>query len=234
MPARGVLYSQKIQQAIRTVEDLTNRKVIIGTLGGNEDKGDRLAQGFHAREGKVERIWLNVRLSPAAYEATAAHELAHILQKWQDFPFARANDQHLAPLADRVNNLVLDIHADRWALAHGFQVGQALAESGVTRVVAALRNDSQGTASKQEPSKTDPRALAVDYAALRLRLERFGLFTSLDAEWDKRWLESRALGLKISKALARRRFSSAASCRRAMETVLKLLKVPPESIQVTG
>ena len=230
MPAEMVPVSSHLREAIHKVEALTGRKVTIEKLGANPELKDSLAQGFHARQGSMEHIWLDTGLSPQAYEATIAHELAHILQKESKYPRARGITEKYHSLAERINNLALDVHADRWALAEGFQVGEALAESAVPQLTALLRGKSEHTGLPS--SKMDTQALAVDYAALKLRLERFGLFAELDRDMEKLWPKAWALGQELWHALARFGFSSAPSCRRAMRKALRVLGVPEERIRV--
>ena len=228
---RTVLYSARLQETIRRVETLTGREITIEKLENNPDLADSAAQGFHRQKGDLERIWLDNRLSPSAYEATVAHELAHIVQRAQGFPRAVGSNGHYEFLAERINNLVLDVHADRWALAEGFAVKEALAESALPQLTAALQN--QPAHAELLSSKTLSQALAVDYAALKLRLDRFGLFAGLDRGMANRWPESWRAGRELWLELKRYRFSSAASCRRAMEKVLKFLGVPGDLIQIS-
>ncbi len=231
MAEQAVLYSAHLQETIRKVEQLTGRRITIRNLESNPELADNPAQGFHARQGNTEHVWLDRHLSPAASEATIAHELAHIIQRAQAFPRARGENGKYESLAQRINNLVLDVHADRWALAEGFRVKEALAESALPRLTAALKQHPAHAVPL--PSKTDTQSVAVDYAALILRLERFGLFTELDRAMANRWPESWRTGRELALELDRYRFSSAASCRRAMEKIIRFLGVPAEMIKVS-
>jgi hypothetical protein len=231
MPAEIVPISSHLREAVKKVEAATGRLVTIEKLGANPELNDNsLAQGFHAREGNTERIWLNNKLSPEAYEATAAHELAHIIQRSSGYPRAVGSSRRYGLLAERVNNLVLDIHSDRWALAEGFNVRAALGESALPQLTTALRGMPVNTETLS--SKMDTQALAVDFAALKLRLGKFGLFAGLDRDIANRWPEAWRTGLEIWRVLSRFSFSSAPSCRRAMKKVLQVLGIPEDLIRV--
>lgn len=223
------LYSSHLRGTIRRVEFLTGRRIAIQKLEGTEP-ADNLAQGFHARQGNTDRVWLDMSLSPPACEATAAHELAHIVQRAQGYPHVEAGDEGDRRLAHLINNLVLDVHADRWALAAGFEVGKALAESSLPELTAMLK--SQRGSGGRALDKNGSLALGVDYAAFKLRLERFGLFAGLEREITYRWPEAAQTGRELWKALARYRFSSAASCLRAMKRALEVLGIPRDRVRV--
>jgi hypothetical protein len=228
---KTVLFSKHLRETMHKVEKLTGRKIKIETLESNPDLANSDAQGFHAREGGTEHIWLDTHLSPAAYEATIAHELAHIVQRALGFPRARGIDKQYEMLAQRINNLVLDVHADRWAQAEGFNMKAALAESALPKLTSALQD--QPVQTELLSSKTDTQALAVDYAALKLRLDKFGLFAELDRGMANRWPESWRTGRELWLELRRYRFSSAPSCRQAIKKVLAFLGIPGDLIQIS-
>jgi hypothetical protein len=229
--------SDKLKQAVSEVEALTGRKVVFFNIGEGCGQAAPLVQGYRRRQGSNEPIWLNGCLSGPAREATAAHELAHIVQEAARFPRAEAvyserNPAAAARLAASINNMVLDLNADRWALSRGFDVGAALAESALPTIVAELgQSIRKGTGSHARVEIND-RVLAVDYAALKLRAGRFGLFDELETLWLQRWPRSRRLGRRIVDALTATRFSSPASCGNAMKKMLTILNVPIGRIRV--
>ena len=237
----GPWLSPRLSRAIAEVEALTGRRVAIQSRNGPDSTDRLLVQGYVEQDGGTERIWLDGHLPPRAREATAAHELAHVVQSAEGFPRVKATtdagplSSELERLAQRINFLVLDLHADRWAARRGFDVQQALASSGLPEVIAAMRDRlSRNAANSHQPARLDINTLvmAVDYAALRLRLKRSELADELERPWLRGWPASAMLGRELVGALARRRFSSPASCRRAMETVLMKLRVPPELISI--
>ena len=235
--------SRRLLKAVREAEALAGRPVVFRSLGRKRDGTiGFLVQGFHEQAGGAEHILLDDGLPAAAREATAAHELAHIVQTAEGFPRARVPPgkpySKYGRLAERLSGLALDLHADRWALKRGFDVARALASSALPEVMQAMSTrpvkseSAYKSAHKRSADGTDTLLLAVDYASFRLRLGRSGIFGELDRLWTLRWPESRRLGQELARALARRRFGSASSCRRVMETALKLLKIPPEIIYV--
>jgi len=239
MSAR-ISISDALRQAVREVEALTGRKVVFFNLAEKAGGIGSMVQGYRRRDGNREFVWLDGHLPVVAREATAAHELGHIIQEAVRFPGAVVADEQRASaqskrLAAGINNLVRDLNADRWALKHGFKVGEALADSALPRVVGAMQHDAGlAVVSQNNRLETDADLMAVDYAALRLRTQRYGLFDGLDRLWAAKWPESRRLGLKLWKSLSLRRFSSPAACRRALETILKVLNVSPDIITITG
>lgn len=226
--------SQHLVKTLKEVEQTTGRRISL--VNGESRHSGRFIQGYHELNGSTDTIWLYPHLPPDASEATAAHELAHVIQASSGYPRALASaapeEANYERLAAAINNLVLDVNADRWALKHGFNIGRALSCSGLHTVMTAMR-EAPVEACSEKSSSTTTLAMVLDYAALKLRLNRFGLFDELDRLWELRWPLSRSAGQALSRALTRFAFSSAASCRRAMEKIVEFLKVPPGYIKIS-
>jgi hypothetical protein len=234
MPSHGVVMSSRLASALKEVEETTGRRVTL-VCGESRDTG-RFIQGYHRLDGSSDSIWLYSHLPRDASEATAAHELAHVIQASKGYPRAAAAPdaplENYQRLATAVNNLVLDVNADKWAIRHGFNIGRALSCSGLPEVIAAMK-ELPVEAGSENTSGVTTMAMGIDYAALKLRLSSFGLFYELDRLWRVRWPQSRSTGRSLVRALAGFNFSSATSCRRAMEKILKLLGMPEGRIAVT-
>lgn len=179
-----------------------------------------VVQGYNEQTGDTVTIWVDAGLPYSAHEAVAAHELAHLTQRLDGFPVAATVDKSPPGAEERVlarlNNLVLDDHADRWAVSRGFRIDKALQAGKLSEVQAALA--ALPPANQKTAGDTDP-GLALTYAGLKIRLERYGLFDELDRLWEQRWPEVRAQGLDIVNSLKSAPVFDAASAARALKTV---------------
>jgi hypothetical protein len=187
-----------------------------------------ITQGYYDLEGDTVTIWIDASLPHSAQEAVAAHELAHLAQRLDGFPVAvRSEKSSLADgdrLFARLNNLVLDDHADRWAISRGFRIDRALQSGQLAEVQAAIAG--MPPASGATADGMDDPALILIYAGLKIRLERFGLFDELDRLWAQRWPAARSLGLKLAKDLKNTIVSDASSSAQALEAAAASLGIP--------
>ena len=257
---------KRLNDAVAEVRNGLGRDIIFLSL---EQFGDplvrRTVRGFHESFGGVERIWLDAALPYAAQEATAAHELAHIVQHKERYPQASsitgAGGQPLVPalehLAASANNLVMDESADLWAISRGFDMGQALGNIGLERLIAGLNHKAveaeaadwdgyfaglkklaqEATGARPGKSFTigaesDTQIMTLDYAGLSLRLERYGLFKELDALWAEHWPVSRKMGKELAGVVSLNGVESRARCRKALEKILDFLKIPAPLIRI--
>ena len=127
------------------------RAIVFLPIGRHRNKlVASMAQGFRDSSESEERIWLDATLPRLAGEATAAHELGHVVQRKESYPHilsVRGGDGRpffasLMRLAARTNNLVLDESADRWAIARGFNLGYALRRLTQNGVIDSLKGAS--------------------------------------------------------------------------------------------
>ncbi len=223
--------SAGLRLTVIEVEAATGRRVVIHSNSHRTEGSLLLIEGYHAAKDGAEHIWFNGRLPRAAGEAIIAHELAHILQRAAGFAtvsVAPGETPQTQRLALRISAMALDLNADHWAAARGFDIKSALQNSTMPVVASAMsrHNDTQNH------NQAHTQLLAIDYATLKLRLEPFGLFSALDALWQERWPGSRGIGERVAAALRRYRFSSAASCRRAMTRALAVLGIPEDRMRL--
>jgi hypothetical protein len=149
LPGQSRHASKRLNDAVAEVQEGLVRDIIFLSL---DQFGDPLVRrnvrGFHDSYNGVERIWLDAALPYEAQEATAAHELAHVVQHKEGYPQALSitgtDGQPLIPalenLAARTNNLVMDESADLWAARRGFNMGKALGNIGLDDLIAGLNH----------------------------------------------------------------------------------------------
>ncbi|RJO60744.1 MAG: ImmA/IrrE family metallo-endopeptidase [Dehalococcoidia bacterium] len=260
LPGQSRHASKRLNDAVAEVQDGLGRNIVFLSL---EQFGDplirRTVRGYHDSYNGVERIWLDSSLPYTAQEATAAHELAHVMQHKERYPqassLAGARDQPLIPtlehLAARTNNLVMDESADLWAARRGFDMGKALVNIGLERLIAGLNHkaveaeavdwDGYYTSLKKlaqevtharqiKPftigAEIDTQVMTLDYAGLSLRLGRYGLFKELDSLWAEHWPVSRKMGKELAAIIRLNGVESREKCRKALEKIIAFLKIP--------
>jgi hypothetical protein len=76
------------------------------------------------------------------------------------------------------------------------------------------------------------QGLALDYAALSLRMGRYGLFDKLDRLWADRWPVSRKLGKELAAIVKANGTGTPQECRRTFEAILAFLKIPAPLIGI--
>jgi hypothetical protein len=252
--------SKRLNDAIAEVQEGLGQNIIFLSLGQFGDPlVRRTVRGFHDSYNGVERIWLDASLPYEAQEATAAHELAHVIQRKEGYPHALGiTDSRGMPLiptlehlAARTNNLVMDESADLWAISRGFNMGKALSNIGLGRLLAGLNHKTveaeaanwkayysglkklaqEGTANKLGKligigAEAETQVMTLDYAGLSLRLGRYGLFDGLDSTWAEHWPVSRKMGKELAGVVSMNGVESREKCRKALEKILDFLKIP--------
>jgi len=261
LPGQTRHSSKKLSDAIKAVRQGLGRDIVFFSL---EQFGDpRLkngVSGYHDSASGQERIWLDPSLPYTAQESTAAHELAHIIQRHEGYPrvFSIVDSRgfplvaELERLAALINDLVMDASADLWAISHGFDMGKALRHIGLNALISSLNKQAveaepadwntyfsgiqklaqalNESKLRKPPFKIGPelntQAMALDYAGLSLRLERYGLFEGLDRLWSERWPVSRGIGIELAAIIKQDDVADPDQCRRSLEEIMAFLKIP--------
>jgi hypothetical protein len=267
LPGQSRYASKRLNEAVAEVEQGLGRNIVFLSLEQHPDPLLRSkVRGYHESSGGDERIWLEAALPYTAQEATAAHELAHVMQREEGYPHASSitgsDGRPLIPalehLAARINNLVMDESADLWAIGRGFDMGKALGNIGLDKLIAGLNHKSfkaeaagwdcyytnlekqEREATKSKPGKpfligpeVDTQVMALDYAGLSLRLGRYGLFDALDATWAEHWPLSRRMGKELAAIVKLNGVESREECRRALDKIIAFLKIPAPLISIS-
>jgi hypothetical protein len=151
LPGQTRHYSKKLNEAVTAVQEGLGRDIVFLSL---EQRGDPKPRngvsGYHDTYRGQERIWLDPGLPYTAQESTAAHELAHIIQRNEGYPRAFSiADSHGVPfigelerLATLTNDLVMDESADLWAISRGFDMGKALKHIGLNAFISSLNKQA--------------------------------------------------------------------------------------------
>jgi hypothetical protein len=219
-------------------------------------------QGYHDKKNGTERIWLDATMPYTEQEAIAAHELAHVMQEKESYPrlfsISDARGQPLyntlERLVTRTNNLVMDVSADRWAVNHGFDLQRVFALINMDEIVSAvqklplkkeaadwktyLAGLNRLAQSPQVPddyaigAEADTQGMAMDYAALHIRMGHYGLFDELDMLWKEHWPVSRRLGKEIAAIVKANGTDTPQKCRAAFREIINHLKIPPSLIEI--
>jgi hypothetical protein len=260
LPGQSRHASKKLNDAVAEVRNGLGRDIVFLSLEQqNNPVLSGTVRGYHDSYNGEERIWLDPSLPYTAQEATAAHELAHIVQHQERYPqassIAGAGGRFLVPalehLAARTNNLVMDESADLWAARRGFDMGKALGNIGLERLIAGLthkaveaeavdwdgyyaglkklaREVTRAGLSKHFTigAESDTQIMTLDYAGLSLRLGRYGLFKELDSLWAEHWPVSRKIGKELAGVVSLNGVESREKCRKALEKILDFLKIP--------
>ncbi len=264
LPGQSRHSSKRLNAAITEVQEGLNRNIVFLSLERQHDQLlKNTVRGYHDSNNQEERVWLDVTMPYQAQEATAAHELAHVMQNKQRYPRTSSitgQDGHLLipaleHLATRINNLVMDESADLWAISRGFNIGKALDNIGLDQLLDRLNHrafeaeavDWDGyyaglqklvliltVASSPEPFKigteVDTQVMALDYAGLSLRLERYGLFPGLDSIWAEHWPVSRKMGKELASLVQVNGVENRDKCRQVFEKIIAFLKIPTSLI----
>jgi len=164
----------------------------------------------------------------------------------------------LERLAARTNNLVMDESADLWAIKHGFDLKKVFSRIRFDDVISAINgNPAQKEAADwkmyyaglrkiaRELKEMNPvrdgfaigaeavtQGLALDYAALSLRMGRYGLFDKLDRFWANRWPVSRSKGKELADIVKANGTANPGECRRTFEEILAFLRIPAPLISI--
>jgi hypothetical protein len=266
LPGQSRHDSKRLNAAITEVQEGLNRNIVFLSLERQQDQLLRnTVRGYHDSNNKEERIWLDLPMPYMAQEATAAHELAHIMQSKERYPHASSitgPDGHplipaLEHLAARINNLVMDESADLWAISRGFNIGKALNNIGLDQLLDQLNPmaleaealDWDGyyaglqklvvilTAVRSPKSfkigaEVDTQVMALDYAGLSLRMERYGLFSGLDSIWAEHWPVSRKMGEELASLVQANGVENRDKCRQVFEKIIAFLKIPAPLIMI--
>jgi hypothetical protein len=149
LPGQSKYASQRLNRALAEIEQGMGRNIIFLSIERHPDHLLKSkVRGYHESSDGEERIWLDATLAYTVQEATAAHELAHVMQRKEGYPHASSikdsDGRPLIPalehLAARINNLVMDESADLWAIGRGFNMGKALANIGLEQLIAGLNH----------------------------------------------------------------------------------------------
>jgi hypothetical protein len=266
LPAQSRSASRRFNEAVAYVQCGLGRKIVFLPLKLSHDSLlTNNVGGYHESADGEERIWLDSDLPYMAMEATAAHELAHIVQLKEGYPRVssiRGDDgQPLIPtlehLAARARNLVMDESADLWAIARGFDMGKALGDIGLNRLLrqldhkavereaaawdayfaeldelARLLKAGKLVKAVEIPAEVETQVMTLDYAGLSSRLARYGLFGGLDEAWQQHWPVSRAMGKELAEIVRLNGVENAANCREALNKTVAFLKIPAPLISI--
>ncbi len=251
LPGQSEPASEKFEAAVESMQKVLGRKIVFLPLEGQHSHLLRSnIGGFHDKSGGTERVWLDPNLPSNAEEATAAHELGHIMQSTEVYPRVSTTVPALEHLASRINDLVMDESADLWAIRHGFDMSEAFVNIGLNNLInhinhlavtvepanwvgyfaflnKLLLGAADGTPIAM-PAEMDTQVMTVDYAGLSLRLGRYGLFSDLDAVWAKHWPISRKMGKELISLLGE--MKTLDECRIALGKIIIFLKVPAQLI----
>jgi len=165
----------------------------------------------------------------------------------------------IALLGTRIDNMIMDEMADQWAIGRGFNIEDALRAATSSMVLGDVK---MGKPSKQEHTdwqeyyadmertvqlissnrriqgplvlkpEINTQILAVDYAGLRLRLDRFGRFSDLDSLWAEYWPEARSLGQEVVNIVENIGVNECQTCQSSTIAVIKYLNINPKLLYV--
>ncbi|GEM_PF-2511543 len=268
LPGQKNKTSELLIRAKREVQEQSGKSILFLDITDYPDLGfNQLVRGYHESDENNARIWLDPGLPYDAQEAIAAHELAHVLQEAagfcrtvsvKDFQ-GRPLIPGISVLGVKIDNMIKDVLADRWAIDRGFRVGEALRVATSSLVLDDLKkskpNKKEHTAWQEyyadmeniarlissDPQikgpinlkpEVDTQILAVDYAGLSLRLGRFGQFTDLGNLWAEFWPEASLLGQKVARIVEDIGVNKCQACQSATIAVIKYLNIHPALIQV--
>ncbi len=255
LPGQAEPVSARFEEAVGSLEKRLGRKIVFLPIEGRHaDLLQTNIGGFHDSFEGTERLWLDPSLPEDAGEATAAHELGHIMQSMEGYPRATSMVPALDHLAARITDLVMDCSADLWAIRHGFDMGRAFGEIGIKNLLNHInkqvavpeaadwrtysaflrklesRKQAENTGPVELPPEAGTQVMVIDYAGLSLRLGRYGLFDGLDAAWATQWPVSRKMGKELAGLLGE--MKTRGECRTALDKIIVFLKVPPPLIKI--
>ncbi|MFC1846592.1 hypothetical protein ACFLYS_00830 [Chloroflexota bacterium] len=165
----------------------------------------------------------------------------------------------IALLGARIDNMIMDEMADQWAIGQGFNVKDALKFAASPIVLSDFKikkPDKQEHTNWQEyyadmdriaqlissnrrfqgplalKPEVNTQILAVDYAGLRLRLARFGLFSEFDSLWTEFWPKAKFLGLKVTNIVESIGINECQRCQSSTIAVIKYLNINPMLLYV--
>ena len=178
LPGQSRPASRKFNQAVAEVQAGLGRRLVFSSLSQQTDVRlrDLRVGGYHDSTDGEERVWLDDALPYTAQEATAAHELAHVIQSREGYPRAYSimNEQGeplfpaLERLAARATNLVLDESADLWAISRGFDMGKALSAIGLNGLI----RDISGRETPAEAIDWESYYASLETLALEIKSGR--------------------------------------------------------------
>jgi hypothetical protein len=202
LPGQTEPVSSSLMQVVTEVEERTGRHVKFQALRSG---AGILGSTIHDTINKVELISIPLDLPPWIAEVVAVHELMHSLQTAAGF-WTPIHPKDIDPVLKEsiglLGSMIHDPLADRWAIAHGFDVKLAIRLRdlpGYLKFLRRQKGSEQGDADWQA-GNVDVETLkwSVSYAGLRLRLTPLGLFDNdLDRLLEGFAPVSRRLGLQL-------------------------------------
>jgi hypothetical protein len=173
-------------------------------------------------------------------------------------PRGKPLSDSLERLTAKSNNLVMDISADLWAVNHGFDLQRAFTLINMDEIISAIQNQplkkeaadwetylarlnrlagelaqtQQAPADYAIGAEADTQGMALDYAALSLRMGRYGLFDRLDRLWTEHWPVSSQMGKEIAAIVKANGTETPQKCRATFRKVIDFLKIPPPLIEI--
>jgi hypothetical protein len=202
LPGQSRHASKRLNAAISEVQEGLGRNIVFLSLKQLPDaRLKRGILGYHDSYNGEERIWLDAMLPYAAQEATAAHELAHVMQKKEGYPHALSiTDSRGMPLIPtlehltaRINNLVMDESADLWAARRGFDMGKALSSIGLDELIANLNHKTV----EVEASDWEAYCSGLKKLAREVNVARPGKSFKIGAELDTQVMALDYAGLSL-------------------------------------
>jgi hypothetical protein len=74
--------------------------------------------------------------------------------------------------------------------------------------------------------------MALDYAGLSLRLDRYGLFGGLEPVWAEHWPVSRGIGKELGVIVRLNGVENRDKCLQALEKIVAFLRIPAPLINI--
>jgi hypothetical protein len=202
LPGQSRHASKRLNEAVAAVHQGLGRNIVFLSLAQQPDPRLRgTVRGYHDNYDGEERIWLDAMLPYTAQEATAAHELAHVMQKKEGYPHALSitdsRGMSLIPalehLTARINNLVMDESADLWAARRGFDMRKALSSIGLDQLISGLNHK----AVVAEASDWEAYYSGLKKLAREVNVARPGKSFKIGAELDTQIMALDYAGLSL-------------------------------------
>ncbi len=268
LPGQTINASELLSKTHQEAQKQIGKPIIFLDISTHPNPAIRqVVRGYHELDASTEYIWLDPKIPHDAQEAIAAHELVHVLQeaaglcKTTSIQDTRGNPliPAIAILGTRIDNMVMDEIADRWAINRGFKIEDALRIaisstffSGIRmrqpdkkehsdwqeyyadmeRIAQAINSNPRIKGPLTLRPEVNTQILAVDYAGLRLRFARFNLFAEFDGLWSEFWPKARSLGQEVANIVESIGINGCQKCQAATIAVIKYLNINPMLLYV--